>query len=128
MGGVPLCAVFDRPKTVALQWKKNGEVTEWNPIFAYAALEIGFTAEVCWPYQPQQKGSVESIVKWVKGSFFTQRRFHDQDDLLTQFLEVLHHLLCIAAYGIGQIEACQPGAAATKVHSCHPGWHLVLYR
>ena len=30
-GGVPLCAVFDRPKTVALGWAKNGEVTEWNP-------------------------------------------------------------------------------------------------
>ncbi|MGD9765963.1 MAG: IS21 family transposase [Candidatus Binatia bacterium] len=90
MGGVPLCAVFDRPKTVALQWKKNGEVTEWNPIFAYAALEIGFTAEVCWPYQPQQKGSVEAIVKWVKGSFFTQRRFHDLDDLLAQLAEWLH--------------------------------------
>ena len=33
-GGVPLCAVFDRP--VALQWRKDGTVTEWNPIFAYA--------------------------------------------------------------------------------------------
>jgi len=89
MGGVPLCAVFDRPKTVALRWKKNGEVTEWNPIFAYAALEIGFTAEVCWPYQPRQKGAVESLVKWVKGSFFTQRRFHDRHDLLAQLAEWL---------------------------------------
>ena len=61
-GGVPLCAVFDRPKTVALTWKRNGEITEWNPVFAYAALEIGFTAEVCWPYAPQQKGSVENLV------------------------------------------------------------------
>ena len=25
-----LCGVFDRPKTVALRWAKNGEVTEWN--------------------------------------------------------------------------------------------------
>lgn len=33
-GGVPLCAVFDRPKTVALKWKRNGEVTKWNPLFA----------------------------------------------------------------------------------------------
>ena len=89
LGGVPLCAVFDRPKTVALQWKKNGDVTEWNPIFAYAALEIGFTAEVCWPYQPRQKGAVESLVKWVKGSFFKQRRFHDQEDLLAQLAQWL---------------------------------------
>jgi transposase len=84
MGGVPLCAVFDRPKTVALKWKKNGEVVEWNPIFAYAALEIGFTAEVCWPYQPRQKGAVESLVGWVKGSFFKQRRFHALEDLVAQ--------------------------------------------
>jgi len=83
-GGVPLCAVFDRPKTVALQWKKNGEVTEWNPIFAYAALEMGFTAEVCWPHAPRQKGSVENLVGWVKGSFFKQRRFRDRPDLIDQ--------------------------------------------
>jgi len=88
-GGVPLCAVFDRPKTVALKWKKNGEITEWNPIFAYAALEIGFTAEVCWPYQPRQKGAVEELVKWVKGSFFKQRRFQDMDDLLAQLTQWL---------------------------------------
>lgn len=86
-GGVPLCAVFDRPKTVALSWGKDGVVKEWNPTFAFAALEIGFTAEVCWPYQPRQKGSVESLVKWVKGSFFKQRRFHDLEDLRQQLSE-----------------------------------------
>jgi hypothetical protein len=40
-GGRPLLGVFDRPNTIALQWQKNGEVTEWNPIFAYATLEMG---------------------------------------------------------------------------------------
>ncbi len=29
-GGVPLQCVFDRPKTIALEWRKNGEVTEWR--------------------------------------------------------------------------------------------------
>jgi hypothetical protein len=43
-GGLPLRCVFDRPKTIALQWKKNGEVTEWNSIFAYATLEMGVGA------------------------------------------------------------------------------------
>lgn len=93
-GGVPLCAVFDRPKTVALEWKKNGEVTVWNPVFAYAALELGFTAEVCWPYQARQKGSVESLVKWVKGSFFKQRRFVDEDDLRAQLAEWVEDVNC----------------------------------
>ena len=48
-GGRPLLCVFDRPKTIALQWRKNGEVTEWNPIFAYATLEMGVGVELCWP-------------------------------------------------------------------------------
>lgn len=91
-GGVPLCAVFDRPKTVALRWGDDGVVTEWNPTFAYAALELGFTAEVCWPHQPRQKGSVENLVGWVKGSFFKQRRFHDMDDLTAQLAQWLQEV------------------------------------
>jgi transposase len=91
-GGVPLCCVFDRPKTVALSWKKDGTVTEWNPVFAYAAMEIGFTAEVCWPHSPRQKGTIESVVKWVKGSFFKQRRFLDLQDLQQQLTEWLEEV------------------------------------
>ena len=88
-GGVTLCAVFDRPRTVALAWGKDGVITEWNPIFSHAAMEIGFTAEVCWPYAARQKGSVENLVGWVKGSFFKQRRFHDPEDLQKQLSEWL---------------------------------------
>ena len=91
-GGVPLCAVFDRPKTVALKWRKDGTVTRWNPVFAFAATEIGFVPEVCWPYAARQKGAVEKLVGWVKGSFFKQRRFHDMDDLHQQLAEWLHEV------------------------------------
>ena len=68
-GGRPLLCVFDRPKTVALKWRKNGEVTEWNPVFAYATLEMGVGAELCWPYRAQEKGSVENLVGFLKSSF-----------------------------------------------------------
>jgi transposase len=83
-GGRPLLCVFDRPKTIALKWRKNGEVTEWNPIFAYATLEMGVGVELCWPYRAQQKGSVENLVGFVKSSFFKVRRFHDEEDLRQQ--------------------------------------------
>jgi transposase len=83
-GGVPLQCVFDRPKTIALEWRKNGEVTEWNPVFAYATLEMGVGVELCWPYRAQQKGSVENLVGFVKSSFFKVRRFHDEEDLRQQ--------------------------------------------
>lgn len=89
LGGVPTLAVFDRPRTVALKWEKDGKITEWNHAFAQAAMDIGFAAHVCWPYSPNQKGSVERIVGWVKSSFFKQRRFLDLEDLETQLVEWL---------------------------------------
>ena len=88
-GGIPLVAVFDRPKTVALKWGRDGVVTEWNPTFAGVALDLGLGVEVCWPYRPQEKGSVENLVGWVKGSFFKQRRFLDREDLERQLREWL---------------------------------------
>jgi len=89
-GGRPLLCVFDRPKTIALEWRKNGEVTEWNPVFAYATLEMGVGVELCWPYRAQEKGSVENLVGFVKSSFFKVRRFHDEEDLGQQ-LRDWHH-------------------------------------
>jgi transposase len=86
-GGVPLVSVFDRPKTIALEWDKNGVVTEWNPTFAGVALDLGIGIELCWPYSPEQKGAVENLVGWVKGSFFKQRRFVDEEDLHRQLAE-----------------------------------------
>ncbi len=88
-GGIPLVTVFDRPKTIALQWGRDGVVTEWNPTFAGVALDLGIGVEVCWPYRPQEKGSVENLVGWVKNSFFKQRRFLDRADLERQLQEWL---------------------------------------
>jgi transposase len=88
-GGIPLLAVFDRPRTVALAWRKDGEVTEWNPVFGATVLELGVGVEVCWPARGNQKGAVENLVGWVKGSFFKQRRFLDDADLLRQLAEWL---------------------------------------
>jgi hypothetical protein len=88
-GGAPLMCVFDRPKTVAIHWKRNGEVTEWNSSFAYATLELGVGVELCWPYRPQEKGSVENLVGFVKNSFFKVRRFREETDLAEQLAQWL---------------------------------------
>ena len=92
MGGVPLMAVFDRPKTIAIKWKKDGEVTEWNSTFIQVMAELRVGVELCWPYRANQKGSAENLVKWVKGSFFKQRRFLDDEDMLQQLEEWHHHI------------------------------------
>jgi transposase len=86
LGGVPLVAVFDQPKTIVKTWR-DGKVQEYNATFAQAVLEVGVGVEVCWPRSGQQKGAVESLVKWVKGSFFKQRRFLDDDDLAKQLVD-----------------------------------------
>ncbi len=83
-GGVPLRAVFDNPKTVVTD--RRGGTIHWNPTFAHVPVDYGFGVELCWPRRANQKGSVENLVGWVKGSFFKVRRFHDRQDLEQQLI------------------------------------------
>lgn len=89
-GGVPLLSVFDNPKTIVT--RREGNRIEWNPTFGQAALDQRFAAELCWPHRPQEKGAVENLVGWVKGSFFKVRRFADRVDLEQQLLEWLREV------------------------------------
>ncbi len=86
-GGVPLVTVWDNPKTVVLS--RKGDLIVWNPVFGQVALDYRFAPELCWPRAGQQKGSVENLVGWVKGSFFRCRRFHDRADLEAQLAQWL---------------------------------------
>ena len=117
MGGVPLVAVFDRPKTIALKWTSDGKVTEWNSTFIQIATELGIGIELCWPYRAQEKGSVESLVKWVKGSFFKTRRFVDEEDLQRQLaqwhVEVNEHRPSRAT-GMTPLERMEPERARLR--------------
>lgn len=87
LGGVPLLAVFDRPDTIAVDWKRDGEVTTWNSTFIAALVELAVGVEVCRPARGKQNGSVDSLVNWMKEAFFRQRRFQDDRDLQTQLAE-----------------------------------------
>jgi transposase len=89
-GGVPLRAVFDNPKTVVTS--RSGRTVEWNPTFAHVPVDYGFGVELCWPRRANQKGSVENLVGWVKGSFFKVRRFHDREDLEQQLIAWLEEV------------------------------------
>lgn len=83
-GGLPLLAVFDRPKTIVKKGGKGRDVEAWNATFAQAIVDIGVGVEMCAPRSGNQKGSVERLVGWVKGAFFKHRRFQDEDDLRAQ--------------------------------------------
>jgi transposase len=85
--GVPLVTVWDNPATVVRE--RRGDLIVWNPIFGQVALDYRFAPELCWPRAGQQKGAVENLVGWVKGSFFKCRRFHDRADVERQLAEWL---------------------------------------
>jgi transposase len=85
-GGVPLLAVFDRPRTVVTKGGRGREVTTFNATFAQVMLELGVGVEMCAPRSGNQKGAVEQLVKWVKGSFFKCRKFLDEQDLEAQLV------------------------------------------
>ena len=86
-GGIPLVTVWDNPKTVVVS--RKGELIVWNSIFGQVALDYRFAPELCWPRSGNQKGAVENLVGWVKGSFFKCRRFHDRADLEAQLAQWL---------------------------------------
>jgi len=77
--GQPLLAVFDNPKTIVVE--RDGKKITWNSTFAQFACECGFVPKACWPYRPNEKGSVENLVGFVKTSFFKVYRFADRADL-----------------------------------------------
>lgn len=83
-GGLPLMAVFDRPRTIVKKAGKGRDVEEYNATFAQAIVDIGVGVEMCAPRSGNQKGSVERLVGWVKGSFFKHRKFQDETDLRAQ--------------------------------------------
>ncbi len=69
IGGIPLLAVFDRPTTIALKWTKDGQVTEWNALFAGVALDLALGIEVCWPSRPEQNAYVERFMGSVRREY-----------------------------------------------------------
>lgn len=83
-GGLPLMAVFDRPRTIVKKSGKGRDVESFNATFAQAIVDIGVGVEMCAPRSGNQKGSVERLVGWVKGSFFKHRKFLDEADLRAQ--------------------------------------------
>jgi len=71
---------------------------EWNPAFAGVVLDLGLGIEAG-PMPRNKKGRSRSV-GWVKGSFFKQRRFLDDEDLPRHLrLTEAHALVAISDPG-----------------------------
>jgi transposase len=83
---VPWVLVFDNMKTVTIG-RDDQEQPIWHRSLLQLAAEFDFHPVACWPDSGNQKGSVESLVKFTKTNFLVGRTFVDDADLETQCLQ-----------------------------------------
>src|SRR5919199_5134932 len=83
LGWVPWVLVFDNMKTVT-SGRDAADQPLWTPALLHLASDCGFHPQACDHAAGNQKGSVESLVKWVKGNFLPGRTFQDDADLTVQ--------------------------------------------
>src|SRR6266849_2364790 len=86
LGFVPWVLVFDNMKTVTTGRDEHAQPI-WHRALLQLAAEFDFHPEACWPASGNQKGSVESLVKFVKINFLAGRSFIDDVDLQAQCVE-----------------------------------------
>jgi transposase len=88
LGGLPLINVIDNTKAAVIKRRKDPltgqEQIQYNEHFAAFLKEVGVFAEPTAPYSGNQKGSVENLVKFVKGAFLLARSFRHRADLVAQ--------------------------------------------
>ena len=80
LGWVPWVLVFDNMKVVT-SGRDEANQPIWTSALLQLAREFGFHPEACAVRAANQKGSVESLVKFVKGNFLAGRDFADDPDL-----------------------------------------------
>lgn len=77
-GGVPKRIKYDNLKAAVL--KNSRYELEFNRTFMEFSSHYGFVIVPCTPYQPQQKGKVESGIGYMEGNFWAGRTFTDEHD------------------------------------------------
>lgn len=88
LGWVPWVLTFDNMKTVT-SGRDSTNQPIWTPALLQLAAAFAFHPEACAIGAANQKGSVESLVKWVKANFLAGRAFADDADLERQNAEWL---------------------------------------
>jgi len=84
-GGVPGNLKVDNMKTAIL--KNQHYDLEYNLDFLEFAYHYNTVVIPCTPYSPEQKGTVESGIKYLQGNFIAGRTFSDSSDMKCQLKE-----------------------------------------
>lgn len=81
-GGVPKRLKVDNMKTAIL--KNQHYDLEFNQNFLEFCYHYNTVIIPCTPYSPEQKGTVESGIKYLQGNFISGRTFTDSADMKNQ--------------------------------------------
>jgi transposase len=122
LGWVPWVLVFDNMKTVTSGRDPAGQPV-WTPALLQFAGEFGFHPQACDPGAGNQKGSVESLVKWVKGNFLLGRAFADEADLADQARAWCEQVNSRPSDATGEAPAVRVAAEATAGGRLPPTAH-----
>lgn len=88
-GGVPKCVKIDNLKAAIL--KANFYEPVYQELYKNFSEYYGFGPMPCRVRRPNDKGKVESGIKYVKGNFFAGRKFKNEDDVNNQLLKWLNN-------------------------------------
>lgn len=88
-GGVPKRIVYDNLKSVVLH--HVGSTVQFNPTFLQFAGHYLFEPVAAPVRYPEYKGGVESVIKYIRHSFFYGRTFSSLADLRAQALQWAEH-------------------------------------
>ncbi len=81
--GIPREIVYDQTKLAVLR-ERYGEV-EFNTDFYGCAQWCGFKPYICRKFDPQTKGKIESVIRYIKRGFLPGRSFDHLADLENQW-------------------------------------------
>lgn len=81
-GGVPGIMLYDNLKSVVLQ--RSGGAVRFNSRYLDFAGWYGVQPRACGVAKGNEKGRVESAIKYIKGNFLAGRTFRDLDDANAQ--------------------------------------------
>ena len=82
LGGTARVLLYDNMKSVVLE--RRGDAIRFHPTLLELAAHYRFEPRPVAPARGNEKGRVERLIRFVRGSFFQARRFRDLDDLNDQ--------------------------------------------
>ena len=82
LGGTAKVLLYDNMKSVVLE--RRGDAIRFHPTLLELAAHYRFEPRPVAPARGNEKGRVERLIRFVRGSFFQARRFRNLDDLNDQ--------------------------------------------